>query len=157
MPQFRNTASLMEYIKKAVDVALTADVYPTVRDEEVEAIDEVVYSYPTSDYYRRRGDSGGLGDRTNIIIKGGAAVDGVLTVVNIARPNPYLNGVDASGGMASVDKDLPSTVESGYGYDYWPSPKARKFTEKTIQKLSASGACTTALKVGLRSQGITVR
>lgn len=43
MPQFKNTADLMAYLKKAVDESLTNDVFPIIRDEEVEAIKDIVY------------------------------------------------------------------------------------------------------------------
>jgi len=43
------------------------------------------------------------------------------------------------------------------GYDYWSRPKARPFTETTVERLQASGKCTQALKRGLMKKGITVR
>ena len=32
MPQFKNTADLMAYLKKAVDESLTNDVFPVIRE-----------------------------------------------------------------------------------------------------------------------------
>lgn len=92
MPQFKNTADLMAYLKKAVDESLTNDVFPVIRDEEVEAIKDIVYSMDTSGYYQRRYDFGGIGDPYNIVIKGNTAQNGILSVINITDPNPYLNG-----------------------------------------------------------------
>ena len=157
MPQFKNTADLLSFLRKSVDKALTTDVFPAVRDMEIEAINETVYSHPASNYYRRREESGGLGDPSNIIMKGGGAKNGILAVINITPPNPYLDGVSAAGGMATVSKSLPSVVEYGYGYDYWKSPRTRPFTKNTIKKLSSSGVCAEALKQGLLKQGITAR
>ena len=139
MPQFKNTADLMAYLKKAVDESLTNDVFPVIRDEEVEAIKDIVYSMDTSGYYQRRYDFGGIGDPYNIVIKGDAAKNGILSVINITDPNPYLNG------------------RNGDRADYWSRPKARPFTEITIERLQASGKCTQALKRGLMKKGITIR
>lgn len=156
MPQFKNTSALMEYIQQAVDKSLTSDVFPVVRDTEVQTINEVVYKYISGGYYMRRKESGGLGSPSNIVIKGGSAKNGILAVENITIPNPYLDGQSAAGGMATVDKDLPTVVEEGYGYDLWTQSRARPFTKKTIKKLNSSGACKNALKQGLMKQGITV-
>lgn len=161
MPQFKNTADLMAFISKAVDTALTTEVFPIIQKEELQAIDDVVYSQPTSGYYRRRGEYEGMGDPDNIIIKGGAARYGILTVANVTIPNAYLNGVN--GDLATTNKNLLYLIEYGRsqsgdpGYDYWSKPKARPFTAVTIERLKSSGACTTALKKGLIKQGIAVR
>lgn len=157
MPQFKNTSDLLAYVRQAVDKSLTTEVFPVVRDAEVQTIDEVVYSYAASGYYRRREASGGLGSPSNIVISGGGAKNGVLAVENITMPNPYLDGQSADYGMATVDKNLSSVIEEGYGYDYWEKPKARPFTKKTIEKLNSSDACKNALKQGLIKQGIAVR
>jgi len=72
-----------------------------------------------------------------------------------------LNG--RNGDRATVNKDLPYLIEHGRGgsgdpgYDYWSRPKARPFTETTVERLQASGKCTQALKRGLMKKGITVR
>ena len=161
MPQFKNTADLMAYVRKAVDTALTEDVFPVVQKVEVDTIEDVVYSQPTSGYYRRRGEYDGLGDPYNIEIKGGVAKNGIMSVVNVAIPNSYLNG--RNGDYATTNKDLQYLVEFGHsrsgdpGYDYWRRPKARPFTATTIERLQASGECKTALKNGLKRQGIAVK
>ena len=95
------------------------------------------------------------------MIKGDAAKNGILSVINITDPNPYLNG--RNGDRATVSKNLPYLIEHGRGgsgdpgYDYWSRPKARPFTETTIERLQASGKCTQALKRGLMKKGITIR
>lgn len=160
MPQFKSTSELMTYVRRAVDTALTTEVFPVVQKEELQAIDDVVYSQDTSGYYRRRGEYEGMGDPYNIVMKGGGAQHGILTVMNITVPNAYLNGV--GGEPASTDKNLPYLIEFGYsqsgdpGYDYWGRPKARPFTATTLDRLRASGACAAALKKGLMKQGIAV-
>ena len=161
MPKFKNTAELMSYLKNAVDRALTEDVYPVVRDTEADVIMDVVYEQDTSGYYRRRGWYEGFADPYNIVIKGDAAKNGILSVVNVTLPNPYLNG--ESGDRATTNKDLAYLIEFGQsragdpGYDYWSKPKARPFTAKTIGKLKASGEWKDALKKGLKRQGVAVK
>ena len=156
MPQFKTTKELMAFVQKAIDKSLTEDVYPVIVDEEIEAIDRVVYTYKAKGSYKRRMDKGGMGDPKNIVIKGGVAVGGTLIVENITPANPYINGFNMSDGLSDTDKDLPSVIESGYGYDYWMSATPRRFTQRTINALLASGACTIALKKGLIKQGISV-
>ena len=154
MPQFKNTKDLINYLKNAVDKSLTTDVFPVVKQEEIDSINSTVYSQKTSGQYQRRGNNGGIGDANNIVINGGAANNGILSVTNITKPNPYLNGVN--GQKATINKNLPYVIESGKGYDYWQG-KARPFTEKTIENLKEKQSCTAALKKGLIKQGISVK
>ena len=156
MPKFRSTKELLKYLQSTIDEVLTEDVFPVIQEAEIDTIMEVVYSQKTSGYYRRRGDAEGMGDPYNIEIQGGVAKNGILSVVNVTVPNPYLNGANERGGYASQNKHLPEVIEHGKGYDYWKKPKKRPFTAKTIERLQSSGECTTALKNGLRSRGIDV-
>ena len=156
MPQFTNTSDLFAFVRKAIDEALTEDVFKVVRDAEIDTIMEVVYSTPTSGYYRRRGDAEGMGDPYNIEISGGAAKNGIMSVINVTLPNPYLNGGNERGGYSSTSKDLPSVIESGRGYDYWPKPKKRPFTAKTIARLQSSNEHVNALRSGLQKRGVSV-
>lgn len=161
MPKFKSTKELMAYLQKRVDQVLTEDVFPVVQKEEVKAVDDVVYSMATSGYYQWRYEYGGIGDPYNIVIKGGAAKNGIMSVVNETEPNPYLNG--RNGARATVNKSLPYVIEHGVGqsgdpgYDYWKRPKARPFTATTIARLDASGEHVIAMKNGLRKHGIKVR
>ena len=109
MPKFKSTKELMAYLQKRVDQVLTEDVFPVVQKEEVKAVDDVVYSMATSGYYQRRYEYGGIGDPYNIVIKGGAAKNGIMSVVNETEPNPYLNG--RNGARATVNKSLPYVIE----------------------------------------------
>lgn len=152
----------MAYAQKAIDMALTADVFPVVQKEELTAIDDVVYRKKTSGYYTRRGHYEGIGDPYNIVIKGGAAQNGIMAIVNETLPNKYLNGI--GGDLATTDKNLPYLIEYGRsevgdsGYDYWiEDVRARPFTATTIKRLQASGAHRDALKTGLIKRGIAVR
>ena len=50
MPKFKSTKELVAYLQKTVDRVLTEDVFPVIQQEEVQAVDDVVYSMPTSGY-----------------------------------------------------------------------------------------------------------
>lgn len=152
-----------EQLAPKIDNALAKEVFEEIRDEEVETIQESVYGVYTPHRYRRRGKNGGLGDASNIHIKGGTAKGGKLVVVNTTPPNP---GGCGKTRMVTTDKSLPSLVEGGQGYhgytydftepggDYL-SP--RPFTAKTVEHLQESKAHITALKEGLRRQGVKVK
>ena len=165
MPKFKDTASLMAYIHQAVDSSLNTEVFEQVKQTELTAIKEDVYEAYKPSAYVRRSANGGLGDESHIVKVGGAAANGILAVANITPPNPYLNGLNSTGGISTTPSGstTPALIEfyiyspTGYGYDYWRWGKARKFTEGTINRLKASGGCVTALKQGLLRQGIATR
>lgn len=146
-----------------IDAALTQEVFEAIRIEEVATIQEVVYGGYTPHRYRRRNKNDGLGDPSNVQIKGGAAKGGKLSVVNTTPPNP---GGCGRTRMVTVDKSLPSLVEYGQGYHGYTYDFAeyggnylapRPFTEKTIEHLKESKTHITALKNGLRRQGMKVK
>lgn len=156
-------AKINKQLMPKVDDALTREVFAEVRNEEAATIQEVVYGVYTPHRYRRRGKNGGLGDADNIQIKGGTAKGGRLAVVNTTPPNP---GGCGRTGMVTVDKSLPSLVEHGQGYhghayDFAQSGgdylSPRPFTAKTVERLKESKAHITALKDGLRRQGVKVK
>jgi len=145
-----------------VDNAMTKEVFEEVQDEETATIYSVVYKVYTPRIYRRRGEYGGLCDPYNIEIQGGAAKGGRMAVINMTDPNP-------SGTMnndrVTTGKNLPELVEFGDGYKFYhydfPSSgrymDPRPFTARTIEHLKASRAHVTALKAGLRRQGVNVK
>lgn len=160
--------TIQEALKKAnqqllqrIDKAMTKEVFEEVQDEEAATIRSEVYQVYTPRMYRRRGDGGGLGDPYNIEILGGQAKGGVLVVVNLTEPNPG----GCIGGDVTTGKNLPELVEYGDGYHFYhydfPGKgrymSARPFTAKTIEHLKESGAHISALKAGLRRQGIKVK
>lgn len=163
MPQFKSVSDLHAYIQKAVDSALTTEVYEAVKEAQQEAIQKEVYDKYQPMNYERRKYNGGLIADENIVIVGGVAKNGILIVKNITPPNPYLNGVSGAQSTTPLSSTTPYLVEygisnpDGYGYDYWSKPKARPFTARTLDDLQASGACKTALKNGLKRQGIAVK
>lgn len=145
-----------------IDSAMTKEVFEEVRDEEAATIYSEVYKVYTPRMYRRRGEYGGMADPYNIEIRGGTAKDGTMIVVNLTEPNP--DGCMSEG--ATTGKNLPELVEFGDGYKFYryDFPKAgaaymrsRPFTAKTIEHLRESGAHISALKAGLKRQGVKVR
>lgn len=163
MPQFKNLTELHEYLQKAVDSALTNEVYQAVKEKQQEVIQEEVYDRYKPAHYKRRKSNGGLIADRNIIIYGAVAKNGILIVRNITPPNPYLDGVSGARTTTPMSADTPKLIEygiynpSGYGYDYWSGAKKRPFTEKTIEELQSSDDLKIALKDGLKRQGIVAK
>lgn len=153
---------LQQQLAPKINAALSREVLQAIIYAECKAIDDEVYSMPTSGRYTRRRDNGGLLDPSNIQ---GRVTDGTLEVVNVTRPNRYLNGVSHYDGLSTTpgSASLAGIVEHGVydphgaGYDYWKVAEARPFTAKTAEDLKKSGAHIVALKKGLRRQGIKVK
>lgn len=150
-------------LQKKIDDALTNEVFAEVQDEEAASIYEEVYKTYTPKMYRRRGQYEGLGDPENIEIKGGVAKGGRLVVINTTKPNP--DGC-IDGAKVTTGKDLPELVEFGQGYKFYSYDfpgrgkgymKLRPFTAKTLQRLKESKAHISALKAGLKRQGIKTK
>lgn len=165
LPQFKDTASLMTYIRKAIDSSLTTEVFEEVKKTELTAIQEDVYDAYNPQNYVRRKTRGGLLDPSNIVRSGGVARKGILVVANVTPPNPYLNGINDEDGISSTPTNsiIPALIErgtyspKGYGYDYWKKAFPREFIEGTVERLKASDACTVALKKGLMRRGVPVK
>jgi len=144
-----------------IDDALSKEVFEEVRDEEAATIYAEVYKVYTPRIYRRRGEYGGLADPYNIEIEGGAAKGGRMAVVNVTDPNP---GGCTSDARVSTGKNLPELVEHGDGYKFYhydfPNKGKymgpRPFIAKTIENLKKNRAHVTALRDGLRRQGVKV-
>lgn len=153
---------LQEQLAPKIDSTLTKEVLQAVSDAEGKAIYDEVYSMPTSGRYTRRWDNGGLLDPDNVQ---GSVANGTLAVVNVTKPNPYLNGINRYDGLSTTpgSASLADIVEHGIydshgaGYDYWKDAEARPFTAKTAEDLKKSGAHVAALKKGLQRQGIKVK
>lgn len=147
-----------------IDDAMTKEVFEEVQDEEAATIYSEVYKVYTPRMYRNRNKYGGLADSDNIEIRGGAAKDGMMVVVNMTEPNP---GGCVDNDRITTGKDLPELVEYGDGYKFYSYDfpgkgrgrylKPRPFTAKTIEHLKESRAHVNALKAGLRRQGINVK
>lgn len=153
---------LQKQLAPKIDSALSKEVLQAVSDAEGKVLYNEVYRMPTSGRYERRWDNGGLLDPDNIQ---GSVTDGTLTVVNVTKPNPYLNGINRYGGVSTTPSSasLATIVEHGIydphgaGYDYWEDAVERPFTTKTVEDLKKSGAHVAALRNGLRRQGIKTK
>ena len=165
MPTIRQAlAKANKALKPKIDDALTREVFEEVRYEEMDSIDQVVYEAVPEGTYRRRGRDGGLGEECNVVIDGGRAKNGRLVVKNVTPANPFLDGRNIDGGLSTTPLDAPiaglvehgTFARNGYGYDYWPHPKARPFTKKAIEHLRASGSYADALRRGLQRQKVKV-
>lgn len=145
-----------------IDNAMSNEVFKKVQDEEAATIYEEVYKVYTPIMYDRRREYGGLADPYNIEMRGGTAKNGVLVVVNTTEPNP---GGCPDVGQVTTGKNLPELVEYGDGYKFYryDFPKNRRymkprpFTQKTIEHLKQNRAHVSALKAGLKRQGIKVK
>lgn len=153
---------LQKQLEPKIDSALSREVLQAVSDAEGKVLYNEVYRMPTSGRYTRRWDNGGLLDPDNVQ---GSVIDGTLAVVNVTKPNPYLNGINRYDGLSTTpgSASLAGIVEHGVydphgaGYDYWRDAEARPFTAKTVEDLKRSGAHVTALKEGLHRQSIKVK
>lgn len=158
---------LQPALEKRIDDVLNNEVLKAVQDVQSDAAAKIVYSTPTSGYYKRRGDGisygygDGIGDPVNMVAEGGSAKGGRLVVINVTDPNPYLNGIN--GDRATVNKSLVYVVEHGSGqtgdpgYDYWKNPKARPFIAETRKELRRTKAHVEALRRGLSRRGVKTR
>ena len=147
-------------LQKKVDDTLTNEVFAEVQDEEAASIYEEVYKSYTPKMYRRRNQYEGLAYPENIEIKGGAAKDGRLVVINVTKPNPD-GCVDEE--QVTTGKNLPALVEFGQGHNFYrydfPTDgsfrsymKPRPFTRKTVEHLKESKAHVSAMAEGLKKR-----
>lgn len=160
MPTFKNLNSALKHVQKIVNETLLNEVTNAVKVAEIEHVMDDVYTRPTSGAYKRRYADGGLGDVNNL--KESLASDGVLVVSNETPFNPYLNGVDASGGLSlNSGNALDGLVNFGdgwhdYYYDYSMCGPTN-FIEKAVDDLKSSGEHVKAMKDGLQKRGLTVK
>ena len=152
-------SKIAQKIQPKINRALKTDVANAVKDEEIKAIDDVVYGAYEPEVYERRAGSGGLGDPKNIKF---SVENGELSVWNSTKPNP---GGVRNSHWVSVRKHLDELVEYGHGsmggdYDFPRDGRAymnpRPFTQKTIDNLNANKNHVTALKESLENQGFTI-
>lgn len=128
------TASDTEVMSAVSDYA--AD---TVKDEMRQAIDDTVYSTYEPEYYKRRGEQGGLLDEDNITVT--ELENGIL----LRNTAPLDN--DNAG------YDLDRIVIDGSGNQPFP----RDFIEETKERLEDNKAHVEAMVQGLRKKGYDVK
>jgi hypothetical protein len=148
---FSKWSDLEKQLKAKVSETLQKEVFEEIRDVEIENINDIVYSVYEPNVYKRRGSSGGIGDRENI--QKNMVDDLTMEVTNDTPANLKHKG---------TDKPLDILIERGHGnpyrYDY-PSDgeymKPRKFTEATINDLKQNKQHIKALKEGLKKRGLS--
>lgn len=142
-----------------IDSTLAHEVADAVRDQELDAIRDVVYGAYTPKLYHRRGDIDGLADPYNIEA---TVKDGKLEVVNRAQPNP---GGTLDDSRVTTGKYLDELVEYGHGgsggfYDFPKSGAAfmrpRPFTAETKARLSKNKKHVKAFLQGLKKRGVDI-
>lgn len=150
-------------VQSKIDDTLSNEVFKAIKEEESVAIDSEVYGVYTPKRYRNRGLGGGMADPSNIVISGGSASNGKLTVVNITEPNP--TGCE-DNWRVTTDKNLPELIEFGQGYKSmgYDFPhnglrymEPRPFTKKTIENLKSNKAHVEAMKNGLKKRGLNIK
>ena len=146
-------------IQSEINNALKSKVLEVVKEEEVNAIDDIVYGAYSPKIYERRDGSGGLSDPSNIKYN---VSNGELHVWNATMPNP--GGVRDSKWV-TTSKYLDQLIEYGHGrrgkYDFPRNGRAymepRPFTQETIDRLEKNKKHITALKESLESQGLNIK
>lgn len=163
MPNFKDIKSLMNYVQKKIDLSLKNEVFPTVREIEIEHVQSDVYAeYPNPIVYERRKDEDGLTDIDNyecVVNKG------VMSMTNTTESNTNYSG--------SIKESLVGLIEygddNGYGrYDYpeeenkrrwkrYKYLKPRPFIQNTREDLEENKQHLFALKKGLNKLGIKTK
>jgi len=147
---FRNMKDIATYLRKKIGSALEVEVGDTIRAVMQAHVETDVYSEYTPYMYERRGSSnGGLGDIDNMET---TLLDKMtLMLVNTTLPNPrYRHSALGSWSVAKA-------VELGEHYQFSCPPGPRPFTHKTAVDLYRNKQHITALKAGLRRQGLNIK
>lgn len=150
MASFKDLSSLFAYVKTQIDESLQDDVAKTVKDTEIAQIDEKVYSSYSPIEYGRRGSSGGLGDKSNIV----STLEGVgeLSVKNKTPSSPSTIHGGVSDNLADwVNDGAVNNIFSDYHY-VWNDK--RDFQQGTIEEIASSQKHKNALKNGLNKRNI---
>lgn len=151
-------ASITKKLQKDIDSVLETDVAEGIRDDEIMAIGNTVYSVygntrtKEPNRYVRRYDEGGLADRANMPA---SVSNGTLSVKNTTPANSDYGN---SGYLAG------DIVLNGGPYDYKPGVDTfgdfrhpRDFIEETYDNLKRWKTHVNALKNGLSSKGYDIQ
>ena len=136
---YKNINDLFKRIEKDVQEVLVNEVAETVKDEMKQAIDDTVYSTYEPEYYKRRGEQGGLLDEDNITVT--ELENGILL-----RDTAPLNG-------GKTGYDLDRIIIDGSGNQAFP----RDYIEETKERLEDNKAHVNAMVQGLRKKGYDVK
>ena len=136
---YKNINDLFKRIEKDIQEVLINEVADTVKDEMKQAIDDTVYSTYEPEYYKRRGEQGGLLDEDNITVT--ELENGILL-----RNTAPLNG-------SKTGYDLDRIIIDGSGNQ----PFSRDFIEESKERLEDNKAHVEAMVQGLKKKGYDVK
>lgn len=136
---YKNINDLFKRIERDIQETLVNEVADTVKDEIKQAIDDTVYSVYDPEYYKRRGEQGGLLDEDNI------------TVTEIENGILLRNTAPLDNGKAGYDLDR--IIIDGSGNQPFP----RDFIEETKDGLEDNKAHVNAMVQGLKKKGYDVK
>lgn len=157
MPKFRNLDELEEYIREQLKESLSEDVVQTVKEVEIDEIEDKVYNvYPNPQQYQRRGSNGGLLDIENIVAT--PIFNGnYFSIKNLTKKyqiNEYLAPLIEFGHNRAVALGYRGYDFERYGLAYM---NPRPFTQSTIDRLERSKEHVKAMKEGMKARGFRVR
>lgn len=147
-------SELRSVLQEKIDVALLTDTAETVTDVMLEHIVSDVYEEYIPTTYKRRYNNGGLADPDNII----TYLDeyGRLYVEQFTLGDKYYKMGDYILISSNYGKPIADIIETGEGYDI-VSPGARPFLHNTREDLRKNKQHVSALKKGLKKQGLEVK
>lgn len=155
MQTFSSLKGLNEYIQKQINDTLKNEVFETVREVELEHIEnDVLAIYEPNQYLRR--DSRGINDPQNIIFS--SLKDGILEIENITKFNPDYETANTGYGLVGLIEF--GDKWNGFRYEYphiggiSPYNRSRPFIANTKTELKKEKQHISALKVGLNKRGI---
>ncbi len=163
---FTTIESLEQYLKSTIVNSLEGEVAKKVKQVESKNVTETVYNAYNPIKYKQRKNRGGLSDVRNMTSRVDKQ-DMVLTVENDTEVNPlhhndfpnysddddslFRNAYPSSYGLAEI-------IENGTSGGLLPAYNPpRPFTQNTIEDLSQNRQHITAMKKGLKSQGVTAK
>lgn len=136
---YKNINDLFKRIEKDIQETLVNEVAEVVKDEMKQAIDDTVYSAYTPEYYKRRGEQGGLLDEDNITVT--ELENGIL----LRNTAPLDNG--------NTNYDLDRIIIDGSGNQ----PFCRDYIEELEERLEDNKAHIEAMVQGLKKKGYDVK
>lgn len=146
---------LLKDLKSDIEDTLLDEVLETVRDIEMEHVQDEVFSVYSPTIYERR-LSGGLDDRENVV---GQVKNGVLIVQNDTPFNEGYGTENKGIGLAVMVND-GGTYKHDYDYGFRtieaPFCKPRPFLDNTAEEIERTDDVENALAKGLRKRNYDV-
>lgn len=154
MAKFKTLKDLLnsKILTDAIEDSLAEEVADIVCDIQLEHIQTDVYNAYSPVIYSRRGDEGGLGDRSNIDV---LVSDKELVIENNTSK-------DERYGINPTDKSLTEIIVTGDGYMFTGKGdgaylQPRDFIGNTKEDLRQNKQHIKAMKKGLKRNGMNVK